>query len=107
METITCESQFPTHCKLSEFQRVLVIQALRPDRLYSAIYLFVSHLLGVKTLNLEVLQLSKVIQESVPTEPILLLATSGNDPSFELKELAKNKVGLEHYFEVNINYSFS
>lgn len=46
METKSCEAEFPTHLKLSEFQKVLVVQALRPDRLYSSLYSCVLVLTG-------------------------------------------------------------
>lgn len=47
--------------------------------------------LGIKDINPEVLQLSKILQESLPSEPILLIASPGNDPSSELKELARGR----------------
>lgn len=49
MNVNNCEMQFPQHCKIGEFQKVLVVQALRPDRLYSAISQCVQHLTGKDT----------------------------------------------------------
>lgn len=46
MESASCETQFPAHCALKPFQKVLVVQALRPDRLYSAITACVFSLSG-------------------------------------------------------------
>lgn len=46
MESSNCENSFPTHCKLSEFQKVLVTQLLRPDKLHTIITLCVLHLTG-------------------------------------------------------------
>ena len=46
MESSNCEMKFPSHCKLSEFQKVIVVQILRPDRLLSAIMQFVRHVTG-------------------------------------------------------------
>lgn len=41
-----CENNFPTHHKFTEFQKVLVTQLLRPDKLHTAITLCVLHLTG-------------------------------------------------------------
>lgn len=46
VEHSQCENNFPTHCKLSEFQKVLVTQLLRPDKLHTVITLCVMHLTG-------------------------------------------------------------
>lgn len=46
MEEGTPENHFPKHCSLKEFQKVLVVQALRPDRLHSAMAACVRHLTG-------------------------------------------------------------
>lgn len=36
-------------------------------------------------------------------EPILILIASGADPSQELRELGEAAVGIQRYFEVNMN----
>lgn len=46
MEDGNPENHFPKHCNLKEFQKVLVVQALRPDRLHSAMAACVRHLTG-------------------------------------------------------------
>lgn len=46
MNSSTCESEFPSHCQFSDFKKVLVVQALRPDRLYSVMSHCVLHITG-------------------------------------------------------------
>lgn len=46
MEHSSCETHFPAHCSLKDFQKVLVVQMLRPDRLHSVISMCVLHLTG-------------------------------------------------------------
>nr|XP_022905741.1 cytoplasmic dynein 2 heavy chain 1 [Onthophagus taurus] len=92
--------KFPQHCKLSEFQRVLLIQTLKPDRIYSILLQFVTRISGLKTINIEVPQLIEIYNESTCNEPILVLTTTGNDPSLEIRKLAESKIGLENYDEV-------
>lgn len=60
---------------------------------------FKNYFQGLKSLNLEVLQLSQILQESSCHEPVLLLTTSGNDPSVEIRELAESKKGIGKYLE--------
>lgn len=44
--------------------------------------------------------MGQILQESSCAEPILLLTTSGNDPSVEIRELAENKKGVGKFIEV-------
>nr|CAD7419842.1 unnamed protein product [Timema poppensis] len=47
-----CEEHFPVQLshKLTPFQRVLIVQALRPDRLHSSLLHFAAHILGLSAL---------------------------------------------------------
>ncbi|XP_076274081.1 dynein cytoplasmic heavy chain beethoven isoform X2 [Rhynchophorus ferrugineus] len=84
-----CEKEFPSHCRITEFQKVLLVESLRPDRLLSSIELCLLKLSGLTTIDPPVLNLSNIYKESNSKEPILLLATPGSDPSTEILELAK------------------
>ncbi|RLN86865.1 hypothetical protein BBJ28_00018703, partial [Nothophytophthora sp. Chile5] len=86
---------------LSAFQKLLVVQALRPDRLQSAIVQFICGVMQLKSLTPPSLDF-KVIgtEEATNTTPVLLLTTAGADPSKELEEVATAVVGKGHYFEV-------
>lgn len=119
MEHSLCENNFPTHYKFTEFQKVLVTQLLRPDKLHTAITLCVMHLtgnniqwyllnlkineisLGLRTLHPDVLHLAQILKETQSSEPILLITTAGNDPSNEIKELAVATLGADKYKEVS------
>ena len=48
-----CEKEFPSKIsnQISRFQKVLLTQTLRPDRLYSAIQLFSTEVLGSILIN--------------------------------------------------------
>lgn len=50
MESENCEQMLPSHLsgKLTSFQRVLLIQTLRPDRLHSVLTSFALSTLGKK-----------------------------------------------------------
>jgi len=82
------------------FQRLVVVQTLRPDRLVSAMQLFVCDALGIATVNPPPVSLSKLADAATPTTPILMIATTGADPSRDLSEYAATVVGRERYVEV-------
>ena len=105
-----CEKIFPKEIssgrskgKLSPFQKVLVVQALRPDRLESAMRQFVQEVLDIPTISppADSMSLTNLFdKETTPETPILLIATTGADPSRELSDLASEKVGSDRYFEI-------
>ncbi|EDO38992.1 predicted protein [Nematostella vectensis] len=97
-----CEQEFPSQItkKICLFQQVLVVQAFRPDRLQSAMNMFASKALGMKELSPPTLNLKRLVKETVPGEPILIVISPGADPSQELQELAGEIVGIDRYHQV-------
>jgi dynein heavy chain 2 len=98
-----CERDFPPSVqkKTTPFQQVLTIQALRPDRLQSALELFALKSLGLKELTPSSVNLSQLYKaDTRAMEPILLIVSPGTDPSIELEDLAGSIVGKEHYHQV-------
>ncbi|XP_077154625.1 cytoplasmic dynein 2 heavy chain 1 isoform X4 [Ranitomeya variabilis] len=96
-----CEQEFPAAAKkLSLFQQVLVVQAVRPDRLQSAMAMFACRSLGLKELSPAPLNLKRLSKDTLAIEPILIIISPGADPSQELQELASAEVGRECYREV-------
>ncbi|RKO94668.1 hypothetical protein BDK51DRAFT_21975 [Blyttiomyces helicus] len=95
-----CEAEFPQN-KISAFQKVIIVQALRPDRLLSAMTNFCCNVLGIESLAPSPLNMKRLyLEETIPTEPILFITTPGADPSQELKEFAASEVGLDNYHQV-------
>ena len=98
-----CERDFPASIlkKTTPFQQLLVIQAIRPDRLQSAMERFCTHALGLKELSPSTLNLKKLYSnETLPGEPVLIIISPGTDPSQEIQELAEQVVGGERYHQV-------
>ncbi|KAK7812802.1 LOW QUALITY PROTEIN: hypothetical protein U0070_019828, partial [Myodes glareolus] len=96
-----CEQEFPSILakKVSLFQQVLVVQALRPDRLQSAMALFACKTLGLKELSPLPLNLKRLYKETLNIEPILIIISPGADPSQELQELANAERSSECYHQ--------
>merc|ERR1711871_422494 len=80
------------------FQRLLVVQALRPDRLVTAMEAFVSAMLCIPSVKPDAQTLETLFKtESLPSLPILMVTTPGADPSAELEEYAKAVFGGNHH----------
>ncbi|XP_019521077.1 PREDICTED: cytoplasmic dynein 2 heavy chain 1 [Hipposideros armiger] len=97
-----CEQEFPPSLakKVSLFHQVLVVQALRPDRLQSAMALFACKTLGLKELSPLPLNLKRLYKETLEIEPILIIISPGADPSQELQELANAERSGDCYHQV-------
>jgi dynein heavy chain 2 len=63
--------------KLTQFQKVLTIQALRPERLVSCMENFVQSALNLKELSPPALSLKNVYTETVNSVPVLIIISSG------------------------------
>lgn len=87
-----CELDFPA-TSVSPFQRLLVIQALRPDRMLSALQNYTQEALGVVSMSPPPLSLQVLLNETRATEPVLFVTTAGADPTQELEEFAEKVVG--------------
>lgn len=99
-----CETEFPAKVNksITPFQKVLLVQAFRPDRLYSAIQGFVCEIMNVDSISPPPLDLNALYEETSEILPVLILTTPGADPSQELEELAcrTNGVGKQRYTEI-------
>ncbi|WKX91874.1 hypothetical protein Q1695_010144 [Nippostrongylus brasiliensis] len=101
---VDCENSVPSFVdqKITPFQKVLLIQATRPDRLYSAMQDFVLKTLAIPSVNPPSFDLSDILEESTNRAPVLLILTGGADPSQELEELAARKIGLHNYSSISM-----
>ncbi|KRX18927.1 Cytoplasmic dynein 2 heavy chain 1 [Trichinella nelsoni] len=90
---------------LTPFQQLLVVQALRPDCLHTAMIRFKScwHMkrLGFKEWRPEPLDLKKFyLTKTSCNEPVLFVTDYGSDPSMEIADLAKCTIGSEQFYQV-------
>ncbi|CUG87914.1 dynein heavy chain, putative [Bodo saltans] len=100
MGSSTPEVEYPLFLgKISAFQRLLVIKALRADRLIAAMNLFACQTLQVQALT-DNSSLQSLVQLTRSTEPILLITTAGADPSQDLQQIAYQTVGREKLHQI-------
>ncbi|XP_001847712.2 cytoplasmic dynein 2 heavy chain 1 [Culex quinquefasciatus] len=88
---------------VSDFQSILVAQVLRPDLLIRTITRSVQNILGLKTLYSTRPSVKVLSDESASEEPLLLITASGIDPSDEIREFAKQTIGLSKYSEFAVS----
>jgi len=90
-----CEIYFPPSLPpaTTTFQRILLIQALRPERLQSALVGFVTSTLSIPSLSPSSSALLEIARhDSKPTAPILMITTAGADPTQELEDIAAREM---------------
>ncbi|KAG7479775.1 cytoplasmic dynein 2 heavy chain 1 isoform X1 [Solea senegalensis] len=99
-----CEQEIPSSVakKITPFQQLLLVQAVRPDRLQSAMTAFTSQALGMKELSPPPLNLRRLYKETLEWEPVLIIISPGADPSQELAELAAETTGRDNYHEISM-----
>ncbi|KAM9317805.1 cytoplasmic dynein 2 heavy chain 1 [Pholidichthys leucotaenia] len=104
LQSSHCEQEIPSSIakKISPFQQLLLIQAVRPDRLQSAMAAFASQALDMKELSPPPLNLRRIYTETMECEPVLIIISPGADPSQELAELAAETVGRDSYHEISM-----
>ncbi|OQR67050.1 cytoplasmic dynein 2 heavy chain 1-like [Tropilaelaps mercedesae] len=100
-----CEDEIPAQLRLKPFAEVLLIKALRPDRLYCKMADFAASAIGVKDLSAGIRSLKRVFVElSSSTVPILISVPSGIDPSIEIAEAAESTVGNGKYNQISLGH---
>ncbi|KAK5608849.1 Cytoplasmic dynein 2 heavy chain 1 [Crenichthys baileyi] len=104
LQSSQCEQEIPSSItrKISLFQQLLLVQAVRPDRLQSAMTAFASQALGMKELSPPPLNLRRLYTETMEWEPVLIIISPGADPSQELVELAAETIGRDNYHEISM-----
>ena len=94
----------PWYSNLSKFQRLLVIAALRPDKLLELVHTFVSENVGFKFVEPLHYDLGRVFSDGEPKQPLVFLVDGENDASERIKMLAKNR---SHKLRVTFTSSLS
>ena len=96
-----CEHHIPASIvnRLTAFQRLILIQTLRPDRLKSAMQFFCEQVLGFPIFSSSSLNLENILCQSSSDIPILIIISPGSDPSQELHDIAEKTIGIENLIE--------
>ncbi|GFS18450.1 dynein heavy chain 1, axonemal [Elysia marginata] len=74
--------------KLDSFQAILVLKALRPDKVTNAMQHFVAAKLGQKFIEPQTTDLSVVFKDSSVSSPLVFVLSTGTDPAGSLYQFA-------------------
>ena len=66
---------------ISSFHKLLMIRALRPDRITSALTMFVRERMGDQYIEIMPFSMGDTCKESTPAIPIFFVLFPGNDPT--------------------------
>ena len=91
--------------RLPGFERLLLVNALRPDRMILAVRAWVKEELGVKYVNAIPFDLGACYEDSGPSTPIFFLLSPGVDPVVSVKALGKARGVTEEsgtFFSVSL-----
>ena len=78
------------HERLSEFQRLLVLRAIRSDKVVPGVQEFVLHSMGEKFVEGSTFDLGGPFKDSVATTPLIFILSSGTDPTAMLLKFAES-----------------
>merc|ERR1719199_2412476 len=76
--------------KLTDFQKLLLIRALRSDRITGALTNFVENQMGSEYVNQDAFDAAKMYEETGPSTPIFFILFPGYSPSKEIEKLAND-----------------
>eukprot|EP00771_Trimastix_marina_P003253 gnl/Trimastix_PCT/4478.p1 GENE.gnl/Trimastix_PCT/4478~~gnl/Trimastix_PCT/4478.p1 ORF type:complete len:2540 (-),score=952.78 gnl/Trimastix_PCT/4478:132-6824(-) len=76
------------HDRLDQFQRMLVLRCLRPDKMSEAIQDFVKNNFGKKFVQPPNFNLPLSYRDSTATTPLIFILSSGNNPKKQLEQFA-------------------
>ena len=86
---------------ISELDKVLLIQTIRPDRMENALKDFICSMLNIDSIVPTQMTMNKYLEVNKDNKiPIMFLTTLGSDPSKDLEELAVKEIGRDNYIEI-------
>ncbi|XP_077275648.1 dynein axonemal heavy chain 1 [Temnothorax americanus] len=84
----------PWETKLDDFEKLLVLKCLRPDKITNAMQIYMTKYLGQQFVEPQTTELLAIYKESSNTTPIIFILSPGTDPAAELYKFA-DKLKME------------
>lgn len=72
---------------ISDFHRLMLIKVLRPDRISTALRIFVEKSMGTKYTQNSPFDMQKTYEITSPTNPLFFVLFPGVDPTKEVEQL--------------------
>lgn len=97
----------PWATKLDDFERLLVLKCLRPDKVINAMQIYLAKYLGQQFIEPQIANLSAVYMASSNTKPIVFILSPGIDPVKKLYKFAEIKMERKlHSISLGQNQEF-
>ncbi|CAL1689869.1 unnamed protein product [Lasius platythorax] len=88
----------PWKTKLDDFEKLLILKCLRPDKLTNAMHIYLTKYLSQPFVEPQTTELSTIYKESFNITPLVFILSSGTDPATELYKFAdKLEMGRKLY----------
>jgi len=87
---------------LDEFQKLIVLRALRPDKMNGALQDFITHAMGKQFIEPPPFDLSQTFDISTPTSPLVFILSSGADPYQDLLKFAESQGETERLLSISL-----
>lgn len=97
-------SKFPNpwYDKLSEFQRILIVRAVRPDKVIPVIIKLIKTELGEKFIHPPPFDINKSYSDSICLSPLIFILSPGVDPMANLLQFANQMDKGENLHSVSL-----
>nr|CAD7568025.1 unnamed protein product [Timema californicum] len=86
----------------TEFQRMLFVRSLRPDRISLCVTSFVVNTLGLKFVEPPVLDIKAVVEDSTFKTPLIFVLSPGVDPTGSLIQLADTSDMGDKFYSLSL-----
>lgn len=86
----------------TEFQRILIVRALRPDRVAFCVSSFIVNTLGARFVEPPVLDIRAVFDDSSPQAPLIFVLSPGVDPTSSLLQFAETAHMTPHFQSLSL-----
>ena len=74
--------------KLDQFHKLIILRAIRPDKMNGALQDFISNSIGKSFIEPPPFDLAQTFEISIPTSPLVFILSSGADPYQDLLKFA-------------------
>lgn len=79
----------PYDYSLNPFQKLMLLRCFRIDRIYRAITLYVTEIMGEKYVTPPILSFDSIYEQNSPMSPVVFILSPGSDPASDLMKLAE------------------
>lgn len=87
---------------LDDFQKIVILKSLRPDKVTNAMQDFISLHLGHEFIEPQTTDLQAIFSESSPIIPLIFVLSTGTDPAAELYKFADRMKFGKRMFSISL-----